>query len=273
MASAGMPYGPSYSSRSICAALRRPLPIRKSCCIRVPREIIHDPDPAIYDPGLILLGGGAPTFNSPDINTVDVWPLQPIENLTATIRNLSADASANQTRVDLSWSVWGIGMPRQAIGSAFVDLARAGFGGSEKTISWPLPPVVKIAGLYGIFVTLSHPYDRDKKNNQGEQTLNGFQTSGGRSRTFVVPVRNPSGSVQTISLTAGPAPILPWVTIVPAVFTLGAGAQQNVMVSVNVPASIPPSPPGTQVSATVDVLAIMGSSYLGGISIAILFDA
>ena len=261
------------SERSICDSLRQPLPVRKSCCIRVPSQIIHDPDPSIYDQRLVYESGGAPTFNSPDISTVDLWPLRPIDNLTATVRNLSADASANQTRVDLSWTAWGIGMPRQSIGSTFVDLARAGFAGSELTLSWPLPPALKAAARYGIFVNLLHPYDRDTTNNQGEQTLDGFQTSQGRSKSFVVPVQNPLSSTQTFTLTAGPVPVVPWVTIVPAAFTLGPAAQQNVMVSINVPAAIPPSPPGTLISATVDVLAIMGSAYLGGVSIVILFDA
>lgn len=257
--------------RSLCQRLVPSL--RPSCCIRVPSQIIHDPDPAIYDQQLVFESGGAPTFNSPDIDTVDVWPVRPIDNLRITCRNLSADSSANQTRVDLSWSAWGIGMPRQSIGSAFVNLARSGFSGSEGTISWPLPPVVNAAGLYGIFVSLFHPYDTNPANNQGEQTVDGFQTSTGRSKTFVVPVRNPNNSAQTISLSAGPAPVIPWVNIVPSVLTLGAGAQQNVMVSVSVPAAIPPSPPGTLISATVDVLATIGGAYLGGISIIILFDA
>ncbi len=260
------------TERSLCDALK-PHPPRTSCCIRVPSPIIHDPDPAIYDQRLVFETGSAPTFNSPDLNTVDIWPVRPIDNLTATVRNLSPDASANQTRVDLSWSAWGVGMPRQAIASSFVDLARAGFAGGEQTLSWPLPPALKAAGLYGIFVDLLHPYDRDTNNNQGEQTVDGFQTSTGRSKTFVVPVRNPNSSVQTITLTSGPGPIVSWVTIVPSVLTLGAGAQQNVMVAINVPAAIPPSPPGTLISASVDVLATIGGSYLGGVTFVILIDA
>jgi hypothetical protein len=42
---------------------------------------------------------------------------------------------------------------------------------------------------------------------------------------------------------------------------------------VDVPTSIPASPPGTLISATVNVLATIGGEYLGGISIDILFDA
>jgi len=258
---------------SICQLLSRPYPKHTTCCLRVPSQIIHDPDPSTYDQRLIFDKGGAPTFNSPDISTMEFWPLRPIDNLTATIRNLSTEASANQTRIDLSWSAWGIGMVRQAIGTTFVDLARAGFTNSQQTISWPLPPALNTAGLYGIFVDLYHPYDSNPTNNQGEQTVDGFQTSAGRSKTFVVPVRNPGNASQTIALSAGPVSFTPWVTITPAEFTLAAGAQQNVMVAINVPASVPASPPGTWVSATVDVLATIGGAYLGGVSFLILFDA
>jgi hypothetical protein len=259
------------TSESLCQALQ---PISDpGCCVRVPSKIVHDPDPSIYDQQLAFSTGIAPTFNSPDIETVDIWPLVPIPNLTATVRNLSTDASANQTRVDVTWSQWGIGLPRTAIATSFVDLARAGFPGSEQTLSWPLPPALLAAELFGLFVTVIHPYDTDLLNNSGEQTVDGFQTSTGRNKTFVVPVRNPTGVTQTISLTAGPAPVAPWVTIVPATFTLGAGAQQDVMVAIKVPAAIPASPPGTVISAGVDILATIGGAYLGGVNIAILFDA
>lgn len=251
--------------------VRRPVP--KDCCIRIPKEIVHDPDPSIYDQQLLVTTGVAPSFNSPDLNTVDLWPIVPIPNLTATVRNLSTEASANQTRVDASWSPWGIGLPRVPVATSFVDLARAGFPGSEQTLSWPLPPDMKAAGRYGFFVNIIHPYDTDPQNNQGEQTLDGFQTSAGRSKSFVVPVRNPTGTAATIALSAGPVPVAPWVNVVPAVFTLAGGAQQNVMVSIDVPAAIPPSPPGTLISATVDVLATINGGYLGGVSFVILFDA
>jgi len=257
--------------RSLCAALR---PIRPTnCCVRAPTAIVHDPDPSIYDQQLLFAEGAAPTFNSPDIETVDLWPLNPIPNLTATVRNLSSQSSANQTRVDISWSPWGIGLPRTPIATSFVDLARAGYSGSEQTLSWPTPPAMLAARLFGLFVTVIHPYDSDPNNNQGEQTVDGFQTSTGRSKVFVVPVRNPTGAAETISLTAGPAPVAPWVTITPATFTLGAGAQQDVMVAIDVPAAIPPSPPGTFISASVDILATIGGGYLGGVNFAILFDA
>ena len=258
------------SNNSICQLLNAP---HRSCCLSVPPNIIHYPDPSIYDQQLVFVEGGAPTFNSPDIDTIDLWPPHPIDNLTATVRNLSSDASASQTRLDWSWSPWGIGLVRQPIASTFVNLARAGFPGSEQTVALPLPPALNAAGRYGIFISLVQPFDSNTTNNRGEQTLDGFQTSQGRSKTFVVPVRNPTSGVSTIQLSAGPADVAAWTVIAPSTLTLAAGAQQNVMVSIAVPTDIPPSPPGTLISATVDVLATAGGAYLGGISIAILFDA
>lgn len=260
----------SGSGNSICRLLSAP---RRSCCIRIPPDIIHYPDPATYDAALVFDSGGAPTFNSPDLNTIDLWPVVPIDNLTATVRNLSGDASAGQVRVDWSWSAWGIGLERQPIASSLVNLARAGFSGSEATVALPLPPVVKAANRYGIFVNLSHPLDRDTTNNQGEQTIDGFQTSQGRSKSFTVPVRNPTAGAATIQLSAGPAQVASWTVIAPATFTLSPGAQENVTVTVTVPPGVPVSPPGTLISATVDVIATAGGRYIGGVAIAILFDA
>jgi len=243
------------------------------CCIHVPRDIIRDPDPSIYDQQLVFSTGGTPTFNSPDIETFNYWPFHPIKNLAVTLRNLSADCSANQTRLDLSWSPWGIGLPRQAIGTHFINLARLGFPGSEGTIEVPLPPAVAAAGRYGIFAKVIHPYDRDPTNNEGEQTADGFQTSHARSKAFVIPVRNPTSSMQTIALTAGPSAVTPWVALTPATVTLAAGAQTNVTAVVTVPNSIPASPSGTLISATIDILATMSGGYLGGVAILVLVDA
>lgn len=259
------------SNRSICNAQPKS---QTSCCLKVPSKIVHDPDPSIYDQQLVFDSGGAPTFDSPDISTQDLWPPTPAPNLGITVRNLSNQASANQTRIDLTWSAWGIGMPRTSIGSTFVNLARAGFPGSQVSISVPAPPALMAAALFGLFVNVVNPYDTDLNNNAGEQTVNGFQTSkGGRSQSFVLPVRNPSGSTQTINLSAGPASVASWATILPATLTLGAGAQQNVTVSVVVPAAVPVSPPGTLFTAEIDVLATIGGAYLGGVNIAVLVDA
>jgi hypothetical protein len=110
----------------ICRILRQPPPRKPSCCIRVPSEIVKRPDPATYDAETLFAGGALPTYNSPDINTVRVWPMAPIETLTATVRNLSLDANAQRTRVDLSWSAFGIGLARIPIASSFGLFAKCG---------------------------------------------------------------------------------------------------------------------------------------------------
>jgi hypothetical protein len=45
------------------------------------------------------------------------------------------------------------------------------------------------------------------------------------------------------------------------------------MVGINIPSAVPVSPPGTLISASVDILATIGGDYLGGVNIAILLDA
>lgn len=261
------------ATRAVPRAFCQPAPVPSDCCTKVPAPIVHDPDPETYTQSQIAATGALPTFNSPDITTVDVWPLRPFNPIQATVRNLSSDASANQTRVDFLWSPWGIGMPRTNFGTTFVDLARAGFAGSEQTVTMPLPAdAIATGGIYGIFVQLSHPYDSDTRNNSGEQTLDGFTTDNGRSHNFTLPVRNPTGATQPVDFVVGPPAVAPWANIVPSALTLAPGAQQTVNVQIAVPSSIPVSPAGTSISYTVDIMATLGGSYLGGVSIVILVD-
>jgi hypothetical protein len=240
----------------------------------VPAAIIHDPDPETYTQSLIAGGGSLPTFNSPDVDTVDVWPIVPLDPVDFTIRNLSTEASANQTRVDVSWSPWGIGMPRSLLGTVVADLPRAGFPGSEQKFSLPLTSSAKAAGIYGAFVQIYHPYDSNTRNNSGEQTLNGFTTkSSGRAKDFPLPVRNPSFTTQTINFVVGPPTVASWVTLTPSTLTLGPGVQGSATIHIAIPGAVPVSPPGTEISFIVDIMAVMGGAYLGGVSIAILIDA
>lgn len=258
---------------SLCRALHTPPPLKSSCCIRIPAEIVKDPDPATYDAERLFASGVAPTFNSPDINTVHLWPVKPLDILTTTIRNVSPDAAAQRTRVDLAWSPFGIGLETLPIASTFVDLARAGTPASEQTLSWPTPPALIAAGRYGVFLELHHPFDRDRTNNRGQQTVDGMQTSQGRSRTFIIPVRNPHSDVRTIALSISPSPFAAWATLAPAAFTLAGGAQKDVAVKIDVPVGLPVSPPGTLISATIDVMAQSSGTLIGGVSLIILLDS
>jgi len=257
------------SLRTLC----RPPPLRRSCCIRVPDDIVKDPDPSTFDAEQMFASGMPPTFNSPDINTINLWPVAPIDAIDASVRNLSPDASAQRTRVDVSWTPFGIGLQRIPIFSSFVDLAKAGVGGSEQQLTWPTPAAMKAAGRFSVFVDIAHPYDRDLQNNRGQQTVDGLQTSSGRSKTFTFPVRNPSSSSQTISVSIVPSPQAAWATISPSNLSLAGGAQQNVTVKINVPTSVPASPAGTLITATIDVVATAAGRLIGGISFLVLVDS
>jgi hypothetical protein len=255
------------------SALCQPVFPPSDCCVKVPASIVHDPDPETYTQSLVAAGGALPTFRSPDMDSVDIWPWRPLNPIPATVRNLSSQASANQTRVDFLWSPWGVGMPRTNFGTTFVDLPRAGFPDSQQTITMPLPAdAIATGGFYGIFVQLSHPYDSNTRNDFGEHTINGFTTDSGRSHNFELPVRNPTGATQTVTFTVGPPAVAAWVTIAPSTFTLAPGAQQTVNVQVAVPTSVPVSPAGTAISYTIDIMATLGGAYLGGVSILILVD-
>jgi hypothetical protein len=259
--------------RQPLSSLCGPPPFRRSCCIRVPDEIVRDPDPSTFDAGLAFASGASPTFNSPDINTINLWPVGPIDAIDATVRNLSPDAAAHRARVDVSWTPFGIGLQRTPIFSSFADLAKAGIAGSEQKLSWPTPPAMKAAGRFSVFVDIAHPYDRDLLNNHGQQTVDGLQTSGGRSRTFTFPVRNPSPSAQTISMSFVPSPQAGWATVSPATLALAGGAQQDVTVKITVPTSVPASPAGTLITATLDLVATAAGRLVGGISFLVLVDS
>jgi hypothetical protein len=261
------------ASRSLCRLLHDPPPLRRSCCLRVRDDIVKNPDPSTFDAEAVFASGGSPTFNSPDIDTISLWPVNPIDQIDATVRNLSADAGAARTRVDVSWTPFGIGLERLPIFSSFVDLARAGFVGSEQKLSWPTPAAMKAAGRFAVFVTTQHPYDRDLTNNAGQQTVDGMQTSAGRSKSFTFPVRNPSSSSQVISMGIVPSPQAAWATITPTSIPLAGGTQQNVTVKIKVPGGVPVSPPGTLISATIDVVAISAGRLIGGVSFLILVDS
>jgi hypothetical protein len=160
---------------------------------------------------------------------------------------------------------------RQPIGSAFVDLARSGFPGSERTVQIATPTQVMQANRYGIFASIVHPYDRNVTNNAGEQTIDGFATSEGRNKQFIIPIRNPTGSVANIQL--GISPNIWGAQIVPNTLTLGPGAQQNTQFYVAVPAAVPPSPPGTIITQTFEIMALLNGAFLGGVAILVLVDA
>ena len=113
------------SLQSLC----RPPSLRRSCRIRVPADIVKDPDPSTFDVESAFASGSNPSFNSPDISTIHLWPIKPIDAIEAIVTNLSADAAAHRTHVDVSWSECGIGLERTPIFLAALGNGNAKLGG------------------------------------------------------------------------------------------------------------------------------------------------
>ena len=208
------------------------------------------------------------SFNSPDIDTINFWPVTPIPELNVRLRNLSTEVPAAGTRVDMAWSRWGIGQPRTAIGSAAIDLPP----GAEGAVKLATPPALIAEKRFGLFVQVLHPHDKDPGNNTGEQTVDGMRTSEGRTRAFKFPVRNPGAGAGTVQLQVLPGPAASWSSLSGNSFPLAGGAETSATLTIAVPGAVPNSPPGTLVTAAVDVMATLNGGYLGGVSVFILVD-
>lgn len=234
---------------SLCRGFR-PKPPRSSNCVAVPEKIIKQPDPAIYDQTLVLASGGVPSWDSPDLYTHDFPGFVPLGRVDALIHNLAGDASACNVGVQFAWSQFGIGMDRNVIGTVPVNL---GPGDTQK-VTIPTPTAMNAAVRFNVFVTLSHPYDKDPTNNEGEQAFD-FQTTGvvGRTMVFHFPVKNRFNATVDVNLLIDP---VQWgVAAVPSTFTLTAGAQTDVDVTISIPAAVP--------SGTLQLFSVYAVTPLG----------
>lgn len=253
---------------SPCRGLSLPPRRKHGCCLPLDTVDVRKPDPSTYDQQRLLSMGMPVSFNSLDIDTVNFWPVTPIPELNVRLRNLSTEVPAPGTRVDMAWSRWGIGQVRTAVGSAAVDLAP----GAEGAVKLATPPALMAEKRFGLFVRVSHPHDKDPNNNTGEQTVDGMRTSEGRTRAFQFPVRNPGPGAGTVQLQVLPGPAAAWCSLSGSSFPLGPGAETPATLTIAVPAAVPNSPPGTQVTTAVDVMATLNGGYLGGVSVFILVD-
>ena len=257
---------------SICNAFR-PAPPPASNCVRAPSDILKLPDPAIYDQTLEIAQGRAPTWDSPDIFTHDVDPLRPLDQIRVILRNNSPDASAFNTQVQVAWSEFGIGMPRVPIGAVRVDLARAGFPGSTKDAFIPPPPAARAQVKFGVFVSIDHPYDRDRTNNKGEQALDVKHTRDvGPNPTFEFPLRNSFADPIEITLLVNNPQNWFFTALVATVaplspFFLNPGETRSVSVNIAVPTGTPPGTLGT-----FSVYATTPLGLLGGVALVVIVD-
>jgi hypothetical protein len=252
----------AVAERSAIAWCRPTRRQRNACCVTVSKPP-ERPDPAIYSQAQQIAAGQIPSWNSPDITTnFDIpWTLMP--EVQVTVRNLSPNVSAVNAQVQVSLSGYGIGLPKTPLSNKLVNLAP----GADLGLSFPLPAAV-MAGPHsiGFFVQIYHPNDAVEINSYGAQVLTAFQTSvSGRSVTVDVPVANPSGGAQTITLAVLPNSV--GATITPASHAFAPMEQIVAKLHVHVPGGL------HNTNETVSVVARDGSGALiGGASLIIWVD-
>ncbi len=232
----------------------RPVPKRRgACCIRVDTPP-QRPDPAIYSQDEQLALGQMPSWDSPDIVTNNdiPWTLRP--ETTVKVRNLSPTVTAVNTQVQVSLSEFGIGLPKTPLSSKLVTLP----AGQEIQLAFPLPAAVTAGPQsIGVFVQIYHPNDAVEINSHGAQVITAFETkAAGRSVTTGVPVANPSGAAQAISLAILPNSV--GASISPAAHNFAPFEQITAKLHVAVPGSM------HNTSQAVTVVAHDGSGALVG---------
>lgn len=206
---------------------------RGDCCVTL-ADPPKRPDPAIYSQDQVMALGQIPTWNSPDITTNNDIPWTLLAEVGVVVRNLSPTVTAVNTQVQTLLSAYGIGLAKTPLGAKIVTLPP----GQDVSLKFPLPPAV-LAGpsSIGFFVQLYHPNDAVAINSHGAQVLTAFDTkTSGRSVTTAVPIANPSGTAQTISLAVLPNSVS--ASISPASHSFAPFEQITAHLSVHVPAGM-----------------------------------
>lgn len=251
-------------NRIVCRPRRRPGPT--GCCL-TPDVPIDRPDPAIYSQKKIISGGGTPSWDSPDIltNFWSPWKLMP--ETSVTVRNLSSTASAVGVLVELSYSQFGIGMPRQSLSSMSVSLPPLG----ASTLLFALPQaVINGPQLISVFVRLLHGADADPSNNEGEQTIiHGLTSQVGRTIEFKFPVRNPANFAQSMSLVTYANTL--GFTVSPTSHNFAPGEQIMVTGKISVAPGLHSSGDWIQQTATVAAFGTNGA-MIGGLTYVVHID-
>jgi hypothetical protein len=232
---------------------------RGACCVTL-ADPPKRPDPAIYSQDQALALGQLPTWNSPDITTNRDIPWTLLPEVGVVVRNLSTTVTAVNTQVQVSLSSYGIGLPKTPMSNKLVTLPP----GQDQNLSFPLPAAV-LAGpnSIGFFVQIYHPNDAVAINSYGAQVLTAFETKvSGRTVTTAVPVANPAGAPQTITLSVLPNSVS--AAISPAAHNFAPFEQITAHLGVSVPGGL------HNTSETVTVIARDGSgAVIGGASLII----
>ncbi|MBZ0281428.1 MAG: hypothetical protein K8L97_11870 [Anaerolineae bacterium] len=216
--------------RSTCRPPRRDRSTKQHCCVSVDKPP-ERPDPATYSQAEQLSLGNAPSWNSPDIVTNNWSPWRLMQEPEVIVRNLSPTASAINTLVHFYWSPFGIGMPRTLLTTRMINLPAS----AQTTLKFPLgQDTLNGPQEIGTYIVIEHPHDQNLINSKGDQIHFGALTSeSGRNLEFTLPVRNPSGQAQQITLTVLSNDF--GAVVAPAAPTIAAFAQVNTQVTMAVP--------------------------------------
>lgn len=148
--------------------------VKKSSCFSVAstsNHLIERPEISIYSQGYNFTQGLNPTWNSPDIEFIKNEKL--MNELSYFISNNSSVPAIN-SRVDVYVSEFGIGLDKLLMASDIVtipanqrlkltkDISNINLNSNERG---------------GVFIELSHPYDKNVFNNYGSQILQMVKTS------------------------------------------------------------------------------------------------
>lgn len=248
----------------------RPRPKRPHCkCISTDQPPKR-PDPAIYSQLQRLSQGLATSWESPDVwtNFWDDWRF--MDNVRVRVRNLSNEASAVNTLVQVDWAVFGIDTPFSSLGGQMVHL---GFAPDEQNLYFPISDELRALGNnVSIRVKISHPHDKEPDNNLGFQAIHGVQTSkDGRSPSMTFAVVNSSTVAETINLVVLANDI--GATVTPASRAFAPGEQITATLSTNIPAAIVP-PAGGFILKDATVVGYDSSGrVLGGVTLLVRVDS
>jgi hypothetical protein len=252
-----------------CDCFGRPQTPRERCCLALPDERVKRPDLAIYSQQEVIAKAGEPTWNSPDIITVDFPYTRLNAETRVTVRNLSPDTWAVAAQVHFFISPFGIGFERRHVGSQTVTLPPS----ASADLLFPLSPTIASGDpRTGVHIEIQHPHDPNPINDSGSQVLAAALTSvAGRSLALTIPVRNRAAVARRISFRVVAGDLR--AVVEPTSLTLAASEEGTVVLRSEVPASLRPTPDhGTRRSVTVIATAEDGS-LVGGVTQHIVVDA
>jgi hypothetical protein len=220
---------------------------------------VETPDLAIYSQEEVLVHGGVPTWDSPDILTNSWGPFRLNPDAVVTVRNLSPTCPATNALVHYYVSPFGIGTRRQLLLTHKVNVPAA----SAVSLVFPLDQ-----GTFhgdprvGVHIEIEHPHDSAVLNNRGSQVHDGaFTHEAGRKHSVKIPVLNDSNFTREMTLSVLPTDVL--ATVTPAVHTFAPHEQIVATLHLEVPPFLSGTP-AAYVERGVTVVARLATGELVG---------